>query len=335
MHVKQDSRLTSSELAVIWSSYLNNSLSECIIQYYLTHVEDPDVKSVLELALKIAEKGFRGSKELLEKDNQPMPVGFTKADVNTSAPRLFSDAFYLYYLENMSKVGLSVYGVALSISSNSKVRKFLNQAIQDTIKLYNNTADVLFSKGLFVKPPYVSTSDTVDFIGNKSYLSGLFHSDHRPLNVIEIAHIHANVQSNMVGVTLLGGFAQAAESKSVRDCCSQGKEIAKKHAHIFAGLLTESDLPVSMPWDMEVTDSTVAPFSDKLIMFHITLIIASSISNYATASAASLRLDIASVYVRLSAENAKYAKNSVDTMIKNNWLEQPPQVTNHKKLAKV
>ncbi|WP_078408858.1 DUF3231 family protein [Priestia abyssalis] len=331
-----NSRLTSSEIAVIWSSYQNNSFAICILKYFLANVEDHEIKSVLQFALDISVKNFNYSKEILKNDNQPLPIGFTDEDVSPNAPRLFSDSFYLYYLKNMSKVGLSIYGVALATSAHSDVRAFLNQAIQSSIDLYNKTAETLLSKGLFVRPPYVTTPNHVDFVEKKSYLGGILNLTHnnRPLNVIEITHIEANVETNSLGKALLGGFAQVAKSKKVRNYCLEGKEIATKHVQVFTTLLTDDDLPSPMPWDLEVTDSTVSPFSDKLIMFHTSLIIASSISNYATASAASLRTDIATSYVRLTTEVSQFAKNGVDIMIKKAWLEQPPQIPDHKRLAK-
>ncbi|MGV2937945.1 DUF3231 family protein [Mesobacillus sp. LC4] len=336
MREERNLRLTSSEISVVWSSYQNNSFSICILKYFLANVDDPGVKSVLQLALDISIKNLHLSKEILHNDNQPMPIGFTDEDVSPSAPRLFSDSFYLYYIKNMSKVGLSIYGVALATSAHSDVRAFLSQAIQTSTDLYNKTAETLLSEGLFVRPPYVTTPDHVEFVGEKSYLGGFLNmaNNNRPLNVIEITHIEANVETNTLGKALMAGFAQVAKSKKVRNYCLQGKEIATKHVQIFTTMLTDDDLPSPMPWDLEITDSTVTPFSDKLIMFHTSLIIASSISNYATASAASLRTDIATSYVRLTTEVAQFAKNGTDIMIKNSWLEQPPQIPNHKKLAK-
>lgn len=329
-------RLTSSEISVVWSSYQNNSFSTCILKYFLANVDDTQIKSVLQFALDISVKNFNICKEILQKDNQPLPVGFTDEDVSPNAPRLFSDSFYLYYLKNMSKVGLSVYGVALATAAHEEVRQFLNQAIQASTSLYNKTAEVLLTKGLFVRPPYVTTPDNVDFIDKKSYLGGLLNlnNHNRPLNVIEITHIEANVETNSLGKALMAGFAQVAKSKKVRNYCLKGAEISTKHVQVFTTLLTDDGLPSPMPWDLEVTDSTISPFSDKLIMFHTSLIIASSISNYATASAASLRTDIATSYIRLTTEVAGFAKDGVDLMIKHAWLEQPPQIPNHKRLAK-
>jgi spore coat protein CotF len=336
MPAEKNLRLTSSEIAVVWSSYQHNSFSICMLKYFLANVDDHEIKSVLQFALDISVKNLNFSKEMLKNDNKPLPIGFTNEDVSPNAPRLFSDSFYLYYIKNMSKVGLSVYGVALATSAHPDVRAFLSQAIQTSTELYNKTAEVLLSKGLFVRPPYVTTPNHVDFIDKKSYLGGMLtlNTNNRPLNVVEITHIEANVETNSLGKALMTGFSQVAKSKKVRTYCLKGKEIASKHVQIFSTMLTDDDLPSPMPWDLEVTDSTISPFSDKLIMFHTTLIIGSSISNYATASAASLRTDISTSYVRLTTENAQFAKNGLDITIKNSWLEQPPQIPDHKGLAK-
>lgn len=332
-----DTRLTSAEISVVWSSYINNSFSICVMKYFLENVKDPDAKSVLQFALKLAEKSMKTSYQFLKEDNQPIPVGFTEDDVSPTAPRLFSDSFYLYYLKNMAKVGLSVYGVALATAAKKDVRKFLSQAIQDSTELYNRTAEILLEKGLYVRAPYVTTTnEAVDYVDKKSYLGGILNlnNNNRPLNVIEITHLQANIESNAVGNGLMTGFAQVANSKEVSDYCKRGKEIAKKHVKVFSEILTSDDIPSPMPWDVEVTDATIGPFSDKLIMFHASLITSSSISNYATAAAASLRSDIATSYIRLSTESAQFAKDGANLMIKHEWLEQPPQIPDRKNLSK-
>ncbi|MEN2768319.1 DUF3231 family protein [Ornithinibacillus xuwenensis] len=336
MEENHNTRLTSSELSVVWSSYQNNSMAVCVLKYFAANVNNADIKSVVDYALASSEKNLQWSKDILKKDNQPIPIGLTDEDVSPTAPRLFSDEFYLYYLKNMAKIGLSIYGVALSTAANSEVRNFLSQAIQGSTDLYNKSANLLLSLGIFVRPPYVSPVKSVDVIDEKKYLKGIMklNNNKRPLNVIEITHVEANIETNALGNALLAGFAQVAKSKKVRNYCTTGKDIAKKHIKLFATLLTDDDLPSPMPWALDITDSTIAPFSDKLIMFHSSLLIASSISNYATGSAASLRTDIQTDYVRLAAEVAQYSSDGVNIMIKNRWLEQPPQIPNHKKLAK-
>jgi spore coat protein CotF len=335
MEAEHKTRLTASEISSTWSSYQNNTFSTCILKYFLANVEDEEVKSILEFAFTIAEKSVQTNREILQKNDQPIPVGFTSEDVSPMAPRLYSDTFYLYFIKNMSKVGVSIYGVALATAAQSDVRRFLSQAISSTTELYNKTADVLLKKGLFIRPPYVSAKDGVDFIDKRSYLGGILTLNKRPLNVIEITHLHANAETNIVGQTLLTGLAQVAKSQKVREYCFRGKEIAKKHIELFSSLLIQDDLSASTAWDVEISNSTTAPFSDKLIMFQTALLNASGISNYATASAASMRMDIASDYARLSVEIAQFALDGAKILIDNGWLEQPPQTADRKKLAKV
>ncbi len=246
MPEEHNPRLTAAEISVIWSSCANNGLSVCMLNYFLANVDDPDVASVLEFALGISQYDLQRSKDILEKNQQPIPIGFREEDISPNAPRLFSDAFYLYYLKNMAKVGLSVYGVALSTAADTDVRAFFSQAIQTSTELYNKTAAVLLDKGLFIRTPYVTTPDTVEFINSKDYISGFLTTSKRPLNVIEITHIEANVETNTVGSILLTGFSQVAKSKKVREYCRRGAEIAKKHINIFAKLLTDDDLPAPM-----------------------------------------------------------------------------------------
>lgn len=335
MDTKPQVRLAASEIATLWTSCLNNSLSICMLKFQLTHVDDKEIQEVLEFALAVAENSLVTSRELLKADGQTIPVGFTEADMNLSAPRLYSDAFYLYYLKNMSKVGISIYGVAMATSAHARVREFLSEAISSTTKLYNLTADTLLRKWLFIRTPYITTPDHIEYIEEKGYMRGLLTFHKRPLNVIEITHIQANIETNVVGQGLLAGLAQVAETKSVREYCYRGKEIAKKHVQIFNKLLIDDDLPAATPWDVEVSASTTAPVSDKIILFLSTLLNASGISNYATASAASLRTDVATAYIRLSAEVAEFSKDGANLLIEHGWLEQPPQAIDRKQLSQV
>ncbi|WP_260445555.1 DUF3231 family protein [Metabacillus elymi] len=69
-------------------------------------------------------------------------------------------------------------------------------------------------------------------------------------------------------------------------------------------------------------------------MFHVSAMIAAGIGNYGTAMAASPRKDIAIKYASLIPEISLYAEDGANIMIKNEWLEEPPQTDDRKKLAK-
>jgi hypothetical protein len=126
-----------------------------------------------------------------------------------------------------------------------------------------------------------------------------------------------------------------AQSQQVREYMVRGKDIASKHIEVFSSLLHEDDLPSPMSWDAEVMNSTVAPFSDKLMMFHIGVLVASGIGHYGAGLSTSSRRDLSAHYTRLSAEIAQYTEDGANIMIDNGWMEQPPQAEDRKELARV
>lgn len=81
------------------------------------------------------------------------------SDVNLNAPRLFSDAFYLAYLDGMAMIGMVTYTAASGSATRSDIRKFYNACLAESVKLHNTCLDLLLNKGLFPRPPFISTPD--------------------------------------------------------------------------------------------------------------------------------------------------------------------------------
>ncbi|WHX98603.1 DUF3231 family protein [Neobacillus sp. DY30] len=96
-------KLTASELSYLWTSYLADSMSLCVLKYFLVHIDDNDIKSLTTYALELSQKHVRFIREIFTKEQIQVPQGFTEQDVNLLASRLFSDVFYIRYLRNMSK----------------------------------------------------------------------------------------------------------------------------------------------------------------------------------------------------------------------------------------
>ena len=49
-------KLISAELGKLWATYMGNSMSTCILSYFLRHVEDQDIKKLLENALNLSKE---------------------------------------------------------------------------------------------------------------------------------------------------------------------------------------------------------------------------------------------------------------------------------------
>jgi hypothetical protein len=331
----QNVRLTSAETATLWTTYINDTMAKCVLTYFMNKAEDAEIQKAIEYAYRITIDHIERLTKLFIAEDFPVPQGFTDEDVNVNANRLFSDSFFMYYLKNMAKVGIVNHGAAYSMASRSDVRKLFNDCLMDAASLDEKITEVMQQKGIYVRPPCISNPAEIDFVTNKNFISGgLFGlKDTRPLLSIEIAQLFANVNTNALGKALLIGFSQVVRSNEIRQYLITGKEISSKHIKIFSDILTSEDIPTPMVWDNEVMDSREAPFSDKLILFHVSVLVAAGTANYGVSAAASPRKDLAASYVRLAAEVASYAENGALLLIKNRWLEEPPQAPDRDALA--
>lgn len=132
------------------------------------------ILNVLEYALGLAETFIKEIGEIFQKENFPIPVGLTDEDVNLEAPRLFSDEFYLYYLQYAGKAGMSIYSSAIPIVTRKDIRDFFVKILSDVVKLLTKTSEILQSKGLLMNAPTVPNPKEVDFVTNQSFFRWIF-----------------------------------------------------------------------------------------------------------------------------------------------------------------
>ncbi len=221
-------KLTSAEMGKLWATYTSNTMAKCVLSYYLKHLDDQDIKKVVEHAFNLSGKIVENIKEIFIQENFPIPIGFTDKDVNLDAPRLFSDEFYLHYLKYTIKAGMSIYSIAIPLMTRKDVRDFFINTLDSTVELIAEINDVLEEKGLMVKPPTIPIPKKVDFVQKQRYLHG-FIGDVRPSHALEIAHLYDNIESNVTSKGLLIGFSQVARTEKVQKFMLRGKEITNKH----------------------------------------------------------------------------------------------------------
>jgi hypothetical protein len=333
METKHNISLTSSEMSHLWSLYMAGTLGICILKYFLEKVEDTEIRSVLEFAQNMANKQVQQASCIFQEEKMPIPYGFTDEDVDPSAPRLYSDVFFIRYLKHQAQMSLTIFSTALSLSSRADIRDLFTECLSSSHQLYNQAVKVMLSKGVYIRSPMIPKSEKVEFVQKQSFLAG-FIGDTRPLLASEIAHISRNIETNSIGDRWLLGFSQVAKSREVRQYMVRGKEISSTHVKTLTELFDKDELPVPSTWDSVVSQSTVPPFSDKLMMFHVGLLSAGGIGNYGMGMSMSARRDLLTVYARLLSEVGLYAEDGLNIMIKNAWMEQPPQSTDRKALQR-
>lgn len=333
MENKINIRFTAAEMASLWTQYMNDTASICALSHFIAKVEDEEVRPMIEFALQVSKSNITFLQDLFQKESFPIPAGFNEQDVNPTAPRLFSDSYVLMYLRHMSILGMAASSLAIGVAARPDVVAFHKSLLEASVRLQEIVKELMLKQGIFVRPPFISTPDKVDFIEKQRFLTGFF-GEKRQLTAIEITHLHINVQTNTIGKALMTGFAQVAQNQEVKQFLLRGKRIAQKHIDLFSDILKKEDLPAPMTWDTAVSDSTTKVFSDKLIVFHVTAMIAAGLGNYGTAMAASPRRDIGMRYASLLPEISLYAEDGANIMIKHGWLEEPPQADDRNQLVK-
>lgn len=212
------------------------------------------------------------------------------------------------------------------------VRNFFTNCLNSSIQLINENNDVLITKGMIIKPPYIPIPEKIDFVKKQNYLSGFF-GDIRPLQALEITHLYDNIQNNATSKAILIGFSQTAKLQQVQQFFLKGKEISSKHIDIFSKILHNEDLPALPLMDHLVTDSTFAPFSDKLMLAHKLDMFSMRIRTYGNSLAVTARHDLSAVYARLLLDVGNYAEDGANLLIDHGWLEQPPQAADRDALV--
>lgn len=333
MHTKENLPLTSAEMGKLWATYMGNSLAICVLQYFLKNVQDAEIKLILEQALSTSQKYIQVIKDIFVKENYPLPHGFTNEDVNLTAPRLFMDPFYLYYLRYNVKAGISIYATAVPLMARADVSEFFTNCLKETIDLCNLINKTLLAKGLFVRPPYIPVPDQVEFVHKQSYFNGFF-GHVRPLHALAITHIYDSMEDNAVSKAKEMGFSQVTKSQKVMKYLLKAKSIATKHLDVFDSLLKADNLPAPMTLDDMVTNSTISPFSDKLMVFHAIESAAIRVRAYGNSLSFNARHDVSIDYVRMLLDIGNLAEDGAHILIDHGWLEQPPAAIDRNTLAK-
>jgi hypothetical protein len=327
-------RLTAGEISQLWVQYLNDSASVCVLSFFLEKAEDKEIKPLIEYALGLSESHIKIISAILTEEKNVVPHGFRiEDDVDLTAPRLYSDGFVLNFINQMAKVGLTLYGAAVASSVRNDMQTYYMNCLTETMELYKRSTELLLSKGLFIRSPSLPNIEKVEFVKKQWFMLDVF-GEKRPLIAGEVDNLFANMQRNALGVAALTGFSQVAKDKDVKQFFLKGLEIGNKHIRLFRGKLEESKLPAPMGWDAEITNSTAHTFSDKLMMYFTSGLISMSVGYYGTAVSQSPRGDIASMYNRLSLEVQLYSEDGANIMIKNGWMEQPPMASDRDELIR-
>ncbi len=331
MNEIQDNRITSVEMSVLWDTYMIESLVHHMFTYFINNVEDLKIKDMLKILIEETRDSLNILKTTFKKVKMVTPRGITSEDIKLDAPRLYSDPFYIIYTKNMAQFALTMYSLAYVQCSRNDLRELFSHYINRLVTVDKQLTEIMKTKGFYVLPPFIPLPDEVDFVKKNSFLND-FMGDKRPLTVSEIKHLFYNAKSNALGKALLMGFSQVTKSKKLKKFFDDGKEISSKYYRTLTDIIINEDITTPASYDGEVTDSTESPFSDRLMLFHVNLLIGGGFGNVGMAMSQSPRRDLSALYAKILVEVGTYADDGIKLMIKKGWLEQLPSAPDRESL---
>ncbi|WP_078555973.1 DUF3231 family protein [Bacillus alkalicellulosilyticus] len=230
---------------------------------------------------------------------------------------------------------MAMYSISFNMAYREDIISIFDNLSSLSKKYYKISTRYLLQNGLLSSPPKVTMPKTTEFVKNKSYLNGFnLFNDKRPLNDLEIGILHHGIESNLIGNQLITGFAQCTNTKEVKKYFKKGMELSNKQIKMFEDTLHNNYIQSSAFIGSTVTTSTMPPFSDKLMMYCTYLLNGFGLVGNSFGAMFTLRNDLIIDSGSIGKDIFLYNNEGTKLMIKNGWLEEPPQMEDRAGLTK-
>ncbi|NYE07518.1 hypothetical protein F4694_004329 [Bacillus niacini] len=329
--------ITSSELGTLWLTYQEKTMILRMLEHFIEKADDEKAKGIMTNLYGEIDPYVGKIMEIFKSEDAIIPVGFSAQDVNKDVPKLYDNGFDIMFVRLLKEISMALHSLNLTMSYREDIVMIYKDLTAITQNYYNLCTQYLLEKGMIARPPYVSMPSSVEFVKDTNYLSGLAinpFTEKRTLNSVEVAHLHHSIESNITGMQMITGFAQCANAEEVKKFFNEGKELAKGIIKELSETLLEGDIQIPQSSGGNATRSTVAPFSDKLMMYCTSLFCSFSMGSNSLGTAFSLRNDLPAKMTIFMKDIFEYAHKGGKIMIKNGWMEEPPQMEERKQIIK-
>jgi hypothetical protein len=318
--------MTSSEIGAIWITYQQKTMLYQMLDYFINNADDHEAREIMSSLRTEIQPFLTQMVSMFEAERIPIPIGFVPQDVNKDAPKLYDNGFDIMFVRLVKEISSGMHTINLTMVYREDIILLFRELTKLTQKYYDYCTRYLLGKGLLPRAPYVTVEKSVEFVKSNNYLDGAkMFSEKRPLNTVEIAHLYRGIETNVIGMNLIFGFAQVAKEKEAKKYFNKGGELAKSFIKDMSEVLHQNNIQVPSTAGGNITDSTVPPFSDKIMMYCISLFCSFSLGSNSIGTAFSLRNDLPLKLATYMKDIFEYAHEGAKIMIKNGWMEEPPQ----------
>jgi hypothetical protein len=320
-------KMSSSELGALWMTFHKKSMILRILEYFIEKSDDQKAKDLmLELWHQLHPIIIK-MKTTLENEGAAVPDGFTKKDVNLEAPRLWENGFDIMFCRILKEISMGMYVLHITMAYRQDIIKLYRDMSEVTEIFYGRFTQYLLDKNLYTRPTYVIMPKSTDYITDKDYSKGTnIFGNKRTLNTVEFGYMYHTIETNITGMQLLNGFIQTTKDEDVKKYFTKGKELSKEIISETSKILLENNIQPPATPGGTVTGSTMAPFSEKLMMFCNYLLNGLALGAGGFSAGFSLRNDLQTKNTIFAKDIFQYQRNGIILMMSKGWLEEPPKM---------
>ncbi|MBN8210417.1 DUF3231 family protein [Bacillus sp. NTK071] len=323
-------KMSSTEIGALWMTYQKKTVILRMLEYFIEKSDDKKAKHLMEGLWKKLNPKVKQIEVMFQNEGAAVPIGFTSDDVFKNASKLYDHGFDIMFMRVLKEISMAMYTLHLSMAYREDIVKLYMDLTHLTQTYYNEFTQYLLTLGILPRPTYISAPESVEFITDKKYMkrSSLFGSK-RAISTIEFAYLYHSIETNITGMQMITGFAQTAHDEKVRKYFRKGKELSKEIIIETGKILQQEDIQIPATPGGNVTTSQEAPFTDKLMMYCTYLLSNFGIGGQSFGAAFGLRNDLILKSGVFAKDVYEYAREGVELMIANNWMEEPPQMDHH------
>jgi hypothetical protein len=163
--------------------------------------------------LKLSQSQSEQIKDIFDEEQFPTPIGFSDADINLSAPPLYTDLFALSFVYRVGQINLNHFGATATKVARKDIADFFFTGLESVTKLFEKSLNVMLTKGIYDRPPKISYPLKTEYIQEESFL-GKWFGEQRALNSLELGEIFFVIERNYIGLLLLLGLIQVMKLNS-------------------------------------------------------------------------------------------------------------------------
>src|SRR5699024_11482526 len=108
--------ITSSELGILWITYQEKTMVIQMMEYFIAKSDDDKSNKIMVDLYKKLNNNEEKEKEIFEDEGAVIPLGYTRKDVNTEAPKLYNNGYDILFVLLLKQISMELHTLKLNMA---------------------------------------------------------------------------------------------------------------------------------------------------------------------------------------------------------------------------